>query len=292
MPASKFFRVAVEGPTADGRTVERKWISDIVETYALETYTARINCSHVVGYSPEGPFNAYGTVTAVKAEEFELEVGGQKVKRLALYAAIDANDQLVAVNKAGQKLFTSAEIHPDFAGTGKAYLVGLAITDTPGSLGTEILKFAELSRSNAFSPALDTIVEFEAEAVDAATIGLSIGRSIINFFTNGGAAAQIAQEGGNAPAQAKTPPASQDAPQGGQGAANDNVFDPQAFASALSAPLAEQIAAATKPATDAVAALAARFDEMETKLTTTDRGKVQRFVAAGGGATSAILTDC
>lgn len=290
MPASKFFRVAVEGATVDGRTIERKWISDIAETYAPATLTARVNCSHIVGYSPEPPFNAYGSVTAVKAEEFELEVGGQKVKRLALYAEIDANDQLVAVNKAGQKLFTSAEIHPDFAGTGKAYLVGLAITDTPASLGTEVLKFAALSRSNAFSPALDTTVEFVAEPADAAAIGNSIGRAILNFITGAG---QAGQEGAKAAPEAKTPPAVQDAPQGGQGAANDNTFDPQAFASALAAPLAEQIAAASKPTNDAVAALTTRFDELETRLTTTDRGgQVERLAAAGGGSTSAILTDC
>lgn len=289
MPASKFFRVAVEGATVDGRTIERKWISDIVETYATATLTARVNCSHIVGYSPEPPFNAYGSVTAVKAEEIDLEIGGKTEKRLALYAEIDANDQLVAVNKAGQKLFTSCEIHPDFAGTGKAYLVGLAITDTPASLGTEVLKFAALSRSNAFSPALDTVVEFVAEQADAETIGLSIGRSILNFFTNGGAAAQGAQT----PPQAQTPPAPPAAPQAGQGAANDNTFDAQAFASALAAPLAEQIAAASKPTNDAVAALSARFDDLETRLSTTDRGgQVERLAAAGGGSTSAILTDC
>ena len=36
----------------------------------------------------------------------------------------------------GQKIYSSMEIMSNFADTGKAYLVGLAITDTPASLGT------------------------------------------------------------------------------------------------------------------------------------------------------------
>jgi hypothetical protein len=32
-------------------------------------------------------------------------------------------------------------VHPSFADTGKAYLMGLACTDNPASLGTEMMKF-------------------------------------------------------------------------------------------------------------------------------------------------------
>lgn len=41
------------------------------------------------------------------------------------------------MNKAAQKVYTSMEIQPNFANTGKCYLVGLAVTDDPASLGTE-----------------------------------------------------------------------------------------------------------------------------------------------------------
>jgi len=41
-----------------------------------------------------------------------------------------------------KKLFTSREINPKFADTGKAYLLGLAATDDPASLGTEMLTFS------------------------------------------------------------------------------------------------------------------------------------------------------
>ncbi len=46
------------------------------------------------------------------------------------------------MNKAKQKIYTSIEISPKFADTGAAYLVGLGITDSPASLGTDVLSFA------------------------------------------------------------------------------------------------------------------------------------------------------
>lgn len=140
---SKFFRVAVEGMTAsDGRTIERQWLVDIAESYNPETFGARVNMEHIKGFSAEGPFIAYGDVLAVKTEEVEIELAGKKEKRLALFAQIDPTDQLVKFNKARQKIYSSIEIEPNFSGTGRCYLMGLAVTDNPASLGTEALKFS------------------------------------------------------------------------------------------------------------------------------------------------------
>lgn len=136
---SKFFRVAVEGATTDGRVIERQHITDIAASYDPQLYGARIWVEHMRSLMPDGPFKAFGDVLAVKAEE--VEVGG--VKKLALFAQIEPTDALVAmVNNDKQKLYTSIEIAPKFADTGKAYLQGLAVTDTPASLGTEMLAFA------------------------------------------------------------------------------------------------------------------------------------------------------
>jgi hypothetical protein len=52
------------------------------------------------------------------------------------------NQKLLWLNDQGEKLFTSIEIWPNFAGTGKAYLTGLAVTDEPASLGTQELYFS------------------------------------------------------------------------------------------------------------------------------------------------------
>ena len=121
MAKTKFFRVAVEGATVDGRTIERAHIEQMAANYDPATYTARVNCEHIAGFSPDAPFNSYGNVLALRTEEVELSIGGEKKKLLGLYAAIEANDQLVQINKSGQKLFSSVEIHPNFAKTGEAH---------------------------------------------------------------------------------------------------------------------------------------------------------------------------
>lgn len=135
---SKFFRVAVEGATSDGRTIDRDWLLQIAKHYDPKLYGARVNMEHIRGYGASGDFRAYGDVLAVKTEE--VEIGGKK--KLALLAQIDATDELVELNKRKQKLYSSIEVRPSFADIGEAYLVGLAVTDNPASLGTEMLAFA------------------------------------------------------------------------------------------------------------------------------------------------------
>ena len=104
---TKSFRVAVEGDTVDGRTIERQWLTDIASTYNPATYGARVNKEHIRGLSGTEPFKALGDVLSCSTEEIELEIGGKKQKRLALNAEIDATDDLVALAKDGQKVYTS-----------------------------------------------------------------------------------------------------------------------------------------------------------------------------------------
>lgn len=132
---TKFFRVALEGATTDGRTIERTWIEQIAKNYDSKKYGARINLEHFRGLLPDGPFKAYGDVTAVEARE---EADG----KIGLYAQLEPTPALIEMTKAKQKIYTSCEIDPSFADTKEAYLVGLAVTDSPASLGTEILTFA------------------------------------------------------------------------------------------------------------------------------------------------------
>lgn len=142
MAKTRFFRVAVEGATTDGRTIERQWLADAAATYNRETYAARVNMEHIRGITADKPFKSYGDVLSLKTEEVEIDLAGKKEKKLALFAELDVTDELVGINKDRQKLYTSIEISPNFANSGKAYLVGLAVTDSPASLGTEMLQFA------------------------------------------------------------------------------------------------------------------------------------------------------
>ena len=134
---SKWVIVATEGATTDGRTMQRNWIEEMAESYdPKNTYGARINLDHIKFslYIPElANSHCFGDVLAVKAEERE-------DGKLQLLAQLQPTDALIALNKEGQKVYTSVEIDTNFADTGKAYLVGLAVTDNPATFSLLLLK--------------------------------------------------------------------------------------------------------------------------------------------------------
>lgn len=140
----KRFRVAREGQTVDGRELTRQEIQEMADTYNPEHYAGRINIEHFGGWSPEPPFNAYGDILKVEAVD---ENG-----KLHLYNEISALPNFVAMNKKGQKIYPSIEFYRNFAGTGKAYQVGLGMTDTPASLGTQAIKFSNNRHSLSTQP--------------------------------------------------------------------------------------------------------------------------------------------
>ena len=171
---SKFFRVATEGATTDGREIQRSWIEQMAKNFNREKYGARVWLEHMRGMLPESAFAALGDVLAVEARPVE-------DGKLALFAQIEALPALVAMNKAKQKIYTSIEVDPNFAKTGEAYLTGLAVTDSPASLGTEVLKFAagnpdaspfkgkKHSEGALFSAAVETELGLEGDAESIAS---------------------------------------------------------------------------------------------------------------------------
>ncbi len=154
----KFFRVATEGATVDGRTIKRAWLEQMAQYYNPQLYSARVFIEHIRGMVPDGPFKAYGDVLALKTQE-------RPDGKLTLLAQIEPTPELVDLIKAKQKIYTSVEINPDFADTKAAYLVGLGITDSPASLGTERLSFTRQPASaHIFSEAVEmTNEEDESE---------------------------------------------------------------------------------------------------------------------------------
>ena len=144
---SKWFRIAVAGDTTDGREIQSDWIIQMAENYDPNTYGARINMEHFRSAFPDGIFGAYGDVLALKTEKVTID-GEEKD---ALFAQIEPTQSLIALNKKRQKVYTSIEVDPNFANKGKAYLVGLAATDSPASLGTEMLQFAAGAKVNPFA---------------------------------------------------------------------------------------------------------------------------------------------
>lgn len=170
MPISKPFAIATEGATTDGRQIKREWIAQMAESYDPKAFTAIGNLEHYISVMPDSTFSAYGKVLSLSTREEEIL--GQK--KLQLMAVFDANDQLAAFQKSGKKAFASCEVNPNFAETGKAYLTGLAFTDNPASLGTEVMEFASKAKSspfaarkkspdNLFTAAQEIAIEFEPE---------------------------------------------------------------------------------------------------------------------------------
>lgn len=171
---SKFFRVATEGATTDGREIQRSWIEQMAKNFNREKYGPRVWLEHMRGMLPESSFAALGDVLAVESRTVE-------DGKLALFAQIEALPALVAMNKAKQKIYTSIEVDPNFAKSGEAYLTGLAVTDSPASLGTEVLKFAagnpdaspfkgkKHSEGALFSAAVETELGLEGDAESIAS---------------------------------------------------------------------------------------------------------------------------
>ncbi|WP_239544123.1 GPO family capsid scaffolding protein [Stenotrophomonas maltophilia] len=278
---SKFFRVAVEGDTTDRRKIERQDILDMAETYSQDVYGSRIWLEHYRGVLPDGPFRAYGDVLEAKAEEVEI----QGEKKLALFARIEPTGDLVnMVNVLRQKLFTSIEIAPNFAGTGKAYLYGLAVTDSPASLGTTMLAFSakhpdesplkdrKQAPENLFTAAVETVIEFAADEDQETRAG-----PIATLLSSLGLAKK--------PAPAPTK--------------DDPEFNVAEFAAQLLGAVGEQDAAMAKLSQDnralreQVQTLSTQVAGWRKKLDETPQAFTQRPVVPGGkDVDAANITDC
>lgn len=274
MVKTNFVRVATEGATTDGRNIERTWLEDMAANYNPATYTARINMEHIKGFSPDAPFNAYGSVLALKAEEFDLAIDGKTERRLGLYAQLDANDNLVAAVKAGQKIFTSIEITPDFAGTKKFGLVGLAVTDTPASLGCEALKFSALkpvfdahkaSPENMFSEAVAVNIQLDEPKADPLSKLADMFTVLLNKVSTPQPAATVS------------------APLPAPGSAEYNAI------------IAEfgEFGATYKEDRKSFASLRSDFDALKASLSQTERPNTFRTdPVTGAGSANTIVTNC
>lgn len=284
---SKFFRVAVEGDTTDGRVIERGWIQQMAGSYNPSLYGARINLEHIRGILPDSPFKAYGDVVAVKAEEVDID--GKK--KLALFAQLEPTDALVSmVNNDKQKIYTSIEVSPNFAKTGGAYLVGLAVTDSPASLGTEKLSFAakhpeaklfddrKLNAENLFTAASESNIEleeFSADSGDATNKLLSGLAGLIDRFTGKT----------NPPPAPVTPPAP-------EGAADVQAF--AGFAEVL-AGIADSIKANAAEFTSLRKDLdesRAEFNALQQKLSSTASTTQAFRPVVNGPSDKSAVTDC
>jgi len=122
--------VATEGDTVDGRVLERKWLIDAAETYNPNLYGALIWPEHCKD------FGNFGEVLNAMYDEGDDGL-------VKLYVQVRPNGYLLEANKRDQMIYFSVELTDDgnWRGTGRSYLEGLAVTDTPASVGTTRLRF-------------------------------------------------------------------------------------------------------------------------------------------------------
>ena len=153
--ATNWICIATAGETVDKRTIEEQWLLDSAELYNPSLYTALLWPEHTRN------FGNMGEVLEVKAERDDEGI-------LRLYARLCPAMALLQANATGQLLFLSPEFTPDgnFRNTGKTYLEGLAVTDSPAGIGTTRLRFSRTrgKRIGPYKPlAFDEVREFKKE---------------------------------------------------------------------------------------------------------------------------------
>ncbi|MBY4837528.1 GPO family capsid scaffolding protein [Pantoea sp. DY-5] len=277
---AKRFRIAVQGATTDGREISRDWISQMAKNYDPTVYGARVNMEHIKGYAADSTFRRFGDVTKVEAEEI---TEGPLAGKLALFGYIDPTPELVELTKARQKVYTSIEVNPKFSDTGEAYLIGLAVTDDPASLGTEYLSFSATAKAsplasrkqdkeNLFTAAEETLIEF----YDEADAGPSLLSRVKELFTR----------------KEKTD--------------DERFSDVSAAVTAVAEQVqkngethSQQVAALEKTFSDRIAALELEagkdreaLSTLQETLAKTDGGFNRRPPATGGDNKGSVQTDC
>jgi len=136
--------VGRSGDTIDGRIISEQDVLDAAEFYDPKFYTAVIWPEHKRWFS-------LGKVTKVKSEK-NTEGG------VDLFAKLQPNDYYLQMNAAGQRLFTSMELPPNFRKTGKAYLYGLGATDQPASIATSEVIFSDLKSRKDVDVEVDALL--------------------------------------------------------------------------------------------------------------------------------------
>lgn len=161
MFVTDFKRVATEGKTIDDREISGQELIEMAESYDPEEFTA------LIWYEHYRFFGNFGKVVELKADK-------DKKDRVVLYAKLQPNMRLMQLNKEEQSLFNSIEIKPNFSGTGKAYLSGIAVTDSPASLGTEELRFSKRGqeKENYFSEPIEFDVDTIVQEMEASSNSL------------------------------------------------------------------------------------------------------------------------
>lgn len=132
----------------DGRVIQPEWLTGAAKSYNADFYQARIWYQHYRWYG------AFGDVFAVKAEKDD---DGY----IRLYNRIAPSPELIELKRSGQALYSSIEIRPELKRIGKPYQVGLGVTDSPASFGTDRIEFSTEAHPDSFFSAAFALDDME-----------------------------------------------------------------------------------------------------------------------------------
>jgi hypothetical protein len=283
---TKRFLLATSGATVDGRTIQAEHLREMAKSYDPKVYSARLNIEHIRGISGEGPFRAYGDVLSLEVEDITVDFNGKPEQRTALYGVFDVTEDAKALNDAGQKLYPSIEIHPNFADKGYAYLMGCALTDSPASIATERLQFT--SQLSAAVPGIErysredkadaALLEFDVAGTPESTGLLSGLKGILDGFAD-----RFAPKTDPAP-EPKTDPA---APAQGFTAADLSTLFTQ-----LATSIDKSISALRQETRETTDAIEVKLSKLQQREETTPPSTYRQRPESAGTKGNFVRTDC
>ena len=126
---TEWVTLVTAGKLRGGREVTEKNLIDAAQTYDRNEYRAMINSEH----RPE-----YGNFGQVHDVRLKNDAKGRKT----LQARLVPNQRFFAMNAEGRRQSLSVELDLNFMDSGRSYLIGVALTDQPASVGTSFLKLS------------------------------------------------------------------------------------------------------------------------------------------------------
>lgn len=282
---TKPFLLATAGATVDGRVIDAEMLNQMAEGYDPKVYGARLNIEHVRGIGAQSPFRAYGDVLELSTADVDVTIHGKTERRRGLFGVLDVTEEAQQLNGASQKVYPSIEIEPNFAGSGKAYLMGVALTDSPASIATDRLQF---NRARPGALTLSADAPDQAFAIEfPETTGDTGGQTFLTQLGGMFDAFAAKLTGGAKPADPK--PAAK--PEGEAGGALDFAQLRPLFEE-MGNQFAAQITALDAKIADAVDGFAVKLKAIETTVEATPVDQYRARPAATGANGERAKTDC
>lgn len=184
------FIACAEGMTLNGFPVEREQMEQMAQDYDPKLYCGRVNLDHIKSIFPDSQFRSYSLISAVNTVELtEGELAGKLGLELTIELDDLKDDYIIKLNQSGQKIFSSIEYWPSFPHTKRAYLTGVALTDSPAAVGSRPIELSTTSRGlpaegNLFTASLETLCQLQNEQQTEHQTDKEVGSKFLSTIKN------------------------------------------------------------------------------------------------------------